>query len=750
MHPTPETPEPADSVRLSKTSVSEPPAELHRFWLAFGGIALVGVLLRFAVCAQYVSGDPLSAHPIVDALTYWNWAGRIAAGQLTDGQPFFSAPLYPYLLGLVRACGGGLTTVYILQILLDVVTAGLLAWIGRLRWDSTVGLLASAVFLLMFEPAAECLRILSSTVQLTLVALAWLAWLATQRTPSLKTDLLAGAALGLLALTYPPAIVLLPILGLWRLWTTGLSLAGLGRAAVTVFAGLAVIAPATIHNYYVCGELIPISAQGGVTFAQGNTPAAIGTYAGVPGVSMDRELQNRDAFRVYQEATGKVPSWRAVNRYFFQRGLDFWRSDPRAAARLFGLKAYWFLTGHHYGDVYVPTAEVAEGFITRLRLMPLHTGWLIPLALLALAAWARHPRTYLPEIVLFALPLAVVVTFWFSPRYRLPALPVIALATAWTLWQAARRRQRWTWRALVPLALALGIGLGIANQATGFDRVGPRRVPLYVGLGWATSEAGQLEDAVTWYRKARVIDPRYPTLAANLGDLLMQLGRPGEALPYLEEVVHATPEDADAQNLLAGALVRQGQFDAALEHVQAAVGLRPDSASLQYNLAVLLLQRDDLAGAMAHLRESARLDPTSPRAFVQLSQILYATGDARGAIAALQKARELVPGDLTIATDLAWYLATTPGLEPPDRATALHLVEAVVAAGGGKSPVVLDTLAAAQAANGMFPEAVATVERALSIAEKVGATDLQPALRQRLALYAAGRPYPAPLPTPDP
>lgn len=740
MHATFGTPEPAGPLTLAGTPVSEPLSDPRRFWLAVAGIALAGAVLRILVCAQYVTADPLSTCPIVDALTYWNWGGRIAAGQFTDGQPFCSAPLYPYLLGLIRACGGGLSTVYAFQILLDLATAGLLAWIGRLRWGNSIGLLAAAVYLLMFDPAAECLRVLSSSLQLTLVALVWLAWLATQREPSLMRSMLTGAALGLLALAFSPAIVLVPIFGLWCLWNTGLNLPSVVRAALAMLISAVVISPATIHNYRACGEFIPISAQAGITFAHGNAPGASGTYVSIAGVSMDREIQNRDAFRLYREATGREPTWRSVNGYFFQRGLDYWRSDPPAAARLLVTKAYWFLTGRHYGDIYVPTAEVAEGLLTRLRLIPLHTGWLIPLGVLVLLAWVPRPRLYSPEVALSCLPLAVVVAFWYSPRYRLPAIPVIALATAWALVRASQWRSHRVWSLVVPLAIALGVGLGLLNQAIGFDSVGPRRVPLYVGLGWATAEAGRLEEAVTWYKKARDIDPNYPTLAANLGGLFMQLGRPDEAFLCLQEAVRTESQNAAARNALAGLLVERGQLDEALEHVQAAIQLQPDSADLQFNLALVLLRKDDIAGALTHLRESARLDPTSPRAFVQMSQLLYNTGDAHGAIAALRQANRLDPTDPATATDLAWYLATTPDLPPADRTAALRLAQQVAAA-GRVSPIVLDTLAAALAANGMFPDAVATAEQALALAQRLRAAELVAALQKRLALYRAGKPY---------
>jgi hypothetical protein len=57
----------------------------------------------------------------------------------------------------------------------------------------------------------------------------------------------------------------------------------------------------------------------------------------------------------------------------------------------------------------------------------------------------------------------------------------------------------------------------------------------------------------------------------------------------------------------------------------------------------------------------------------------------------------------------------------------------------GKSPFVLDTLAAAQAANGDFRGAAATATEALTAAVSAGEKDLAAALRKALAAYREER-----------
>jgi len=57
------------------------------------------------------------------------------------------------------------------------------------------------------------------------------------------------------------------------------------------------------------------------------------------------------------------------------------------------------------------------------------------------------------------------------------------------------------------------------------------------------------------------------------------------------------------------------------------------------------------------------------------------------------------------------------------------------------NPVYLDTLAAAYAESGRFPEAIATARKALDLATRQRLEWLIEALNTRIKLYQAGQPY---------
>ena len=104
------------------------------------------------------------------------------------------------------------------------------------------------------------------------------------------------------------------------------------------------------------------------------------------------------------------------------------------------------------------------------------------------------------------------------------------------------------------------------------------------------------------------------------------------------------------------------------------------------------------------------------------------------------------PGYTDAANNLAWLLATAadPALRDPQE--AIRLVEAD--AQGAEAAWLLDTLAAAYAADGRFEEAIRTADRAARIATEQQLTASAEEIRERLSLYRQHKAYLDPGPEP--
>lgn len=105
----------------------------------------------------------------------------------------------------------------------------------------------------------------------------------------------------------------------------------------------------------------------------------------------------------------------------------------------------------------------------------------------------------------------------------------------------------------------------------------------------------------------------------------------------------------------------------------------------------------------------------------------------------LREALQTTPDDIGTLNDLAWLLATCPidGVSNPKE--ALQFAERAAKLSRGTEPLVLDTLAAAQAAAGYTRRAADTVRKAIKLATAAGLA-VEPMLA-RLALYEAERPF---------
>jgi hypothetical protein len=542
-----------------------------RFVAALSVISLGALVQRWLILDEFLRRSPIAEEPWGDGWLYWQWAGQIAAGRWLGSTPFLSLPLYPYLLGVARWFGAGLAGVAVLQVLISVITGVLVACIVRRRFGAVAGLLAAALFFLLSEPAHASTRVLASTLQLLLVTLVWGYWAALSAADRPAWGRIAGtgALIGLLALAYPAALLLVPLYGLW-LWGLGRwRIAGLGRAAVGAAAGAAVIAPATLHNYAVAGELIPLTAHAGITLRQGNGPGAGGVLAPVPGVAADRLRMHEDAQRVYEEAHGRRGSWAQIDRHFRREVLTWWSENPLRALKLELRKLHMFLLARRYDDIMPLALEREFGLVDRMMLAPLPTPWLLGAGAVGLLLILRRPRRFGPELLLLALPLIVTLVFFYSPRYRLPAVPLLCGLAAHAL---CNGRAAGVPRPLVlGAALAPGLLLFLSDEA-GLDSVEPMRRTFrpQLSIAWTQAgdrraDAGDSAGAEQRFRSALRVEPANAIALRKLGVLYATQGRCAEAIEPLRNALQHDAENAETLAWLYNALAETGQWKPATD-----------------------------------------------------------------------------------------------------------------------------------------------------------------------------------------
>jgi hypothetical protein len=672
--------DPPDSVSESpppRTWASSP----RNWWLTAAIVAGVALVLRLLMLDEFLRENPLAEMPRVDARTYWDMAGRMAAGHWIGETPFLSAPLYPYLLGVIRTLGGGLPAVYITQLIMHLATGFVIARAARIRFGPLAGLLAMAVFFTLTEPAVSVTRLLANTLQLLLAAVLWWRWAALSEQGCRRSGVAAvGALIGLFALAYPAAILLIPAYAPWLWWRNGSRPAAIGLALVgSAVAGL-VISPATLHNLIFHHEFIPITAHSGITLRQGNNPDAHGNIRAIPGISMRRERMHVDAAAQFRAIYGREGSWREIDAHYRSAAFDWWRDNPTAALTLLARKFYYYFTVRNYDDIMSNAIEREAGFADRALLAPVATPWIFGCALVGLIVVLRHPVRNGPEWLLALLPLLVVLLFFYSPRYRMPSLPVMCGLSAYAI-ACCRCFRLPTLVVVIPFFLPL---------------------PLYA------------------YNRLKCIDDPQRVRAHFLQDL------------------------SEAQMQVGDRRLADEKYDQAEVRYLSAIALWDANVAAHDGLAVVYFRQRRLDDALRECEAVVRLQPNDLPSRHRLYNAYCLAQDFVGAADTLRYVTQQLSRDAQTRLTLAWLLATCPDDRVRSGQEALQHAQAAQRLIGTDRYDLLDVLAAAHAELGQFDQAILIAEQAAKRASQRGHQEQARAIEQRLANYRAGKPCRAP------
>jgi tetratricopeptide (TPR) repeat protein len=167
--------------------------------------------------------------------------------------------------------------------------------------------------------------------------------------------------------------------------------------------------------------------------------------------------------------------------------------------------------------------------------------------------------------------------------------------------------------------------------------------PMYYNLGVSLQAQGNLDAAVSNYRRALAIKPRDAKALANLGAALKIQGQLDAAAESFRRALAINPGDAGVHNNLGVVLQGQGDFDAAIKSYRKAISLNPDDAEAHNNLGNALRDKEELDAAITCLRQAIALKPDYAEAHNNLGNALQDQGKLDAAIASFHTALTIKP-----------------------------------------------------------------------------------------------------------
>jgi tetratricopeptide (TPR) repeat protein len=156
----------------------------------------------------------------------------------------------------------------------------------------------------------------------------------------------------------------------------------------------------------------------------------------------------------------------------------------------------------------------------------------------------------------------------------------------------------------------------------------------------ALSDAGRFTEAVSEYQAALKIDPGLTAAYLGLATGYWKEREFEQALPLLKQVLDKSPEDPEANGIMADILEHNGDLASAKRHAEVALAGNPDLIQTHVVLARIYLAGKQPALSIAQLQKVITADPDGSYHFL-LFRAYRDAGDERSATAALAEFQRL-------------------------------------------------------------------------------------------------------------
>lgn len=130
-------------------------------------------------------------------------------------------------------------------------------------------------------------------------------------------------------------------------------------------------------------------------------------------------------------------------------------------------------------------------------------------------------------------------------------------------------------------------------------------------LGNVLYDLGQLDAAITAYRRAIEIDGQLLGAHVNLGSALDEMGKLEDALVAYEAALAVDDSDARLLCNIGGVYFQKRRVDQALDYFQRALEADPKSQLAHYNMAILFADAEIYREAIAEWEAAVEIDATT-------------------------------------------------------------------------------------------------------------------------------------------
>lgn len=602
-------------------------------------IFLLALLIR-TVNLILISDNPYFENPVMDEFYHDEWAREIASGNWTVNIPFYRAPAYAFLLGAVYSVfGHNFFIARMIGSIFGALNCVLIFFLAKHLFNRKAGILAGifACFYGMFLYYDSSLLTVYLEIFLYLM---WLVWLVkAMEKPGLIPWLLSGLFFGLGAITRPNILVFIPvvILLIFYFYRKTNIIVKFRYAGIFLIGLLIFVSLVAYINLKHGNDFVLVAWNGGINFFLGNNESANGWSATSPMLRGTWFGGYNDAIIIAENSAGSNLHPSGVSAFWFQKGLEFIKTDFSGWISLTVKKAYLFLTNYEIPNN--QSIKYIQGYsiLQRLPLFSFLTA--ISLGLCgALFTIKRNKKRWILFLFMFTYTISMI-AFFVNARYRMPIIPILIIFGAGGVLYFFQEIDRRKWKNVAAFG-GLVLSVILLSTSNFYGIRFHESSSSHFSLGNQYASSSNFNRAVMEFELSIRSDPANVLAWNNLASALAQNGRYNEAYDALEMSLRYS-ENSTAYARMGLLLLRLERPEKAEECLIKAVELNPGDVESYYYLAYMEAERGNTDKALEFLDEcfTREIDPRYAEMIYLLKGQIHLTRDEiQDAVESLQNA----------------------------------------------------------------------------------------------------------------
>lgn len=479
----------------------------------------------------------------------------------------------------------------IVQVVIASLNSVLVFLIGEKFFGRTVGIIAALLLILYANLTIIDLTIEPESILIFINSLAIFMLMKAKESSRYTFNYLlwfaAGCLIGLSVITKPNSLIVLAGVLIW-VWVTGDDFKQKWKSVILLLIGVTIfVAPVTVRNYLKFNDFILTTADGGKVFYHGNGPGANGMgRSDLPFQGFIEEKKNDpDAAHAMFRETARAISGHPLKPsqsagFWLGRTLDYIKSDPAQWFSLELRKFYLFWNKYEVHDI----DSNYKNYIILSKMPLINFGIISVLGVLGMLLSVRdYRRNFLLYWMIFAY-LVTTLVFFASSRYRIPAVPFLAIFAAYAvtyLFDLLKKKKIKETGIILSVLVILGLLTNIPyrNEIALYDR---------------------------WQMATRF----HYTLGANIA---FKKGMYEKAIEELKTTIAMEPDFVPAYNMLGKSYAMLNNFEQADINFRQVIRLAPELEEGYLNLGLLYRLKGDKSQEKYYLKKALSINPDNEK-----------------------------------------------------------------------------------------------------------------------------------------